>query len=121
MHYSTTFFVIAWQVDPLPFDSEKLLEVISRRQASAMEAKRRGQSAHSAAPLPTTSAHAARLALDEDLAAILYGKAPRAYGEMPAHLGLYSRICPGSAAFERVMKVKSAHLRPRAARPPPGS
>ena len=67
------------------------------------------------------SAYANRLALDEDLAAILYGRVPRAYGEMPARLGQYTRICPGSAAFERVMKVKSAHLRPRAARPPPGS
>lgn len=37
------------QVDPLPFDHEKLLEVISRRQQTAAEAKRRALSGHSAA------------------------------------------------------------------------
>lgn len=63
----------------------------------------------------------ARAALDADLSAILLNRVPRAYGEMPAHTGLFSRICPGSDAFDRVMKVKNAHLKPRAARPPPGS
>lgn len=106
------------QVDPLPFDSEKLLEVIGRRQKEAAELKRR-QHVNNTASVPA-SPHAARLALDADLSAVLFGRVPREYGVMPEHLGGYSRICPGTPAFERVMKVKSAHLRPRATRLPLG-
>ena len=65
---------------------------------------------------PPTGGLAARQALDEDLASVLYGAVPRAYGEMPKDMGLYMRICPASPAFDRVMKVKHAHLRPKGAR-----
>ncbi len=72
-------------------------------------------------PLLSSAGTAARQALDEDLSGILYGAVPRAYGEMPRDMGLYTRICPGSASYDRVTKVKHAHLRPKAARVPAGS
>ena len=49
--------------------------------------------------------------LEKDLDAILYGKVPRAYGEMPAKLGRYKRLAPASPEYERAMRLKRAHLR----------
>ena len=107
-------------MDPLPFDSEKLLEVIGRRQREAAEAKRRAHVNTPGAGGGAASPHAARVALDQDLTDILHGRVPREYGVMPAALGGFVRICPHTPAFERVMKVKTAHLRPRATRLPLG-
>lgn len=106
-------------MDPLPFNGEKLLECIAKRQQIAAEAKRRAVMAANASS-GSTGPNAARIALDDELASVLYGKVPRSYGEMPEYLGQYERICPATAAYDRIMKVKSVHLRPRAVRAPLG-
>lgn len=51
------------------------------------------------------------LQLERDLQAILKGAVPRKYGEMPAHLGKFSRICPGSVQFDKAMKLKRTYFR----------
>lgn len=113
------------QVDPLPFDSEKLLELIAKRQQAAADAKRKAHlnplSTSMTSSTAVAAAHLAnRIALDKDLGEVLYGRVPRQYGEMPVNCGGFQRICPNTPAYERTMKVKSSHLRPKAARPPLG-
>ena len=112
-------------MNPLAFDSEKLLDVIAKRQQAEMQAKRRVQAGNATTSTSTSTAaavaaekQAARIALDKDLSEVLYGRVPREYGQLPEHTGAFVRICPSTPAFERIMKVKNAHLRPRAARPP---
>ena len=46
--------------------------------------------------------------LNRDLNRILLGRVPRAYGELPRHLGRYRRICPGGEAFEHAVRLKQA-------------
>lgn len=70
-----------------------------------------------AAPAGYSAATMAALAreraqLDRDLSAILHGRMPRLFGAMPEHTGQYQRICPGSDAFNRAMKLKFLHFRP---------
>ncbi len=108
------------QVDPLPFDRERLLSVLSRRQEVSAEARRRPHITPSSSGLSGPAASARqRQQLDADIASVLHGRVPRAYGELPAAMGNYTRIAPASPAFERVSKIKAAHLRPRASRLPP--
>lgn len=52
-----------------------------------------------------------RLNLDLDFSRILHEQRPRPYGAMPGYLGNYQRICPGSDAFNRAMKLKFMHFR----------
>jgi len=97
-------------VDPLPFDRAALARIIKKRLHMQAEARRRphqvsfgsGMGPGTGAPLSSSE----RESLDSDLAEILRGRRPRAYGEMPNHLGAYERICPGSEPFRRVMRLK---------------
>jgi hypothetical protein len=75
------------------------------------------QSGAGAAPAGYSAATMAALTreraqLDSDLSAILHGRMPRLFGAMPEHTGQYQRICPGSDAFNRAMKLKFLHFRP---------
>merc|ERR1712032_1569906 len=77
-------------VDPLEFDRRRLAEVLHRR----LEKK------------ATTGAAGGRQQLDIDCHAVLKGREPRKYGEMPMRLGNYERIAP-SEVCESIMRVKS--------------
>lgn len=57
----------------------------------------------------TCVAHIAQLNME--LGRILYNRKPRPYGEMPKHPGGYQRVAPGSAIYDKVVKLKRAHLR----------
>jgi hypothetical protein len=107
-------------VDAPPFDHDALLAVLRRRAAAAESHARRGLNAASAAAgFGSGGGAAARMSpadrrqLNADLAAILRGRRPRRLGEVPATLGDYERLAPGSDAFMRAMKLKLAHLRGR--------
>ena len=93
-------------VDPLPFDREALVEILSRRLEESARPRRPG--AHATAGPSSEAAQ-----LDEDLTRILYGRLPRKYGEMPANMGRYERMAPDTPSFVRNMKLKRAHFRPR--------
>lgn len=49
--------------------------------------------------------------LNAELAGILYNRKPRAYGELPKHLGKYQRLAPDTTSYNRIVKLKRAHLR----------
>lgn len=101
-------------VDPAPFDHAVLADTIRRRIEATQDAKRRPQRHSAARGLYTPSGHVAseegRRTLDADFARLFHGFVPRAYGEMPAQLGDYERICPGSPAYNRVIKLKYSHF-----------
>ena len=96
-------------MDPAPFNREKLVEVLHRRHEEQKAKEKRPYA--QASPAGATDSLDDQEQLETDLDAILYGKVPRAYGEMPKVLGLYDRICPGSPEFDRAMRLKRAHLR----------
>jgi hypothetical protein len=48
----------------------------------------------------------AQTVLERDLDATLEGRKPRLYGELPATMGDYTRLCPGTAVYERAEKLK---------------
>lgn len=97
-------------VDPLPFSHEALAEVTERRIHKHAEAARRPHQVSIGSGLGSGSGASVtgedRRQLDLDLFRVLRGRRPRVYGEMPASLGAYERICPGSEPFRRVMKLK---------------
>ena len=93
-------------VDPLPYDREALVEILSRRLEETARPRRAG--AGQATPAPSDASQ-----LDEDLTRVLYGRLPRKYGEMPAVMGRYERIAPDTPSFARNMKLKRAHFRAR--------
>ncbi|KAF4130383.1 Tubulin-tyrosine ligase family [Phytophthora infestans] len=95
-------------VDPLHFDRAKLAEVIARRQRDQEEEKRRPH-AHTRHPRETEELAARQL--NEDLTAILRGKVPRAYGEMPEDIGNYRRMCPHTNIYNHLVKLKRSCLR----------
>ena len=94
--------------------------MIAQRQDRAAEAKRRPHVTSSSSGFGsgtgTTSSAKERKLLDSELAGVLYNRVPRKYGEMPEVMGKYQRLAPGSASYDRVIKVKGAHLRPRGKR-----
>ncbi|KAF4037285.1 Tubulin-tyrosine ligase family [Phytophthora infestans] len=98
-------------VDPLHFDRAKLAEVIARRQRDQEEEKRRPH-AHTRHPRETEELAARQL--NEDLTAILRGKVPRAYGEMPEDIGNYRRLCPHTNIYNQLVKLKRSCLRAKA-------
>ena len=101
-------------VDPLPFDAAALLAVLRRRQDNSALLQRKGPSGGVSAQAGFGAGRmsaADRAQLNEDMRAILCGRRPRALGEMPAHLGAYERVAPGSASFERAMRLKLSALK----------
>lgn len=109
-------------VDPVSFNHDALTAVlvsrVSQEESSNGHPKstfrpRASASTHpSPLPVPTaTSSEAERERLEADLGSVLEGCLPRAVGEMPAYLGSYERICPGSLPFLRAMNQKFAHFR----------
>ena len=100
-------------IDPLPFDPVALMAVLQRRSNNAALLHKKGPSCGVSAAAGFGGgggrmSPADRVALNEDMAAILRGRRVRALGEMPARLGHYERICPGSEAFNRAMRLKLA-------------
>jgi len=97
-------------VDPIAFDAEALVNVLRRRGDMSALLSKRGPSSGvtPAAAFGSGSRMSAadRNQLNEDLDAILNGRSVRPLGEMPDHLGNYQRICPGSEAFIKAMKLK---------------
>ncbi len=86
-------------VDPLVFNREKLVECCRRRLEDLTSSRSKPYSSKA-------FDSGAKVELNRDITDILQGKAPRAHGEMPANLGKYIRLIPGSAEYEEVMKVK---------------
>lgn len=97
-------------VDPIAFDAEALVKILQRRGDMSALLSKRGPSSGvtPAAAFGSGSRMSAadRNQLNEDIDAILCGKRIRPLGELPDHLGNYQRICPGSEAFSRAMKLK---------------
>jgi hypothetical protein len=103
-------------LDPLPYDHAALELAVETRLRNAGAAAKGGPTAPSAASGlsrigPGAMAPVDRAALDADIAAILYGRRPRGLGELPAVLGEYTRLAPGTAVFARALKLKLAHIR----------
>ncbi|EEY53892.1 tubulin-tyrosine ligase family [Phytophthora infestans T30-4] len=98
-------------VDPLHFNRAKLAEVIARRQRDQEEEKRRP---HANTRHPRETEELAARQLNEDLTAILRGKVPRAYGEMPEDIGNYRRLCPHTNIYNQLVKLKRSCLRAKA-------
>ncbi|KAL7681838.1 putative tubulin-tyrosine ligase/Tubulin polyglutamylase [Plasmopara halstedii] len=95
-------------VDPLHFDRAKLAEVIARRQHDEEDEKKRP---HVYTRHPRETEELAARQLNEDLTAILRGKLPRAYGEMPQHLGKFRRLCPYTNMYNQLVKFKRSYTR----------
>ncbi|KAG7378933.1 hypothetical protein PHYPSEUDO_009295 [Phytophthora pseudosyringae] len=95
-------------VDPLHFDRAKLAEVIARRQRDLEDEKRRP---HAHTRHPREAEELAARQLNEDLTAILRGKLPRAYGEIPENIGNYRRLCPHTNIYNQLVKLKRSCLR----------
>ncbi|ETP01876.1 hypothetical protein F441_20957 [Phytophthora nicotianae CJ01A1] len=95
-------------VDPLHFDRVKLAEVIARRQRDQEDEKRRP---HAHTRHPREAEEMAARQLNEDLTAILRGKIPRAYGEIPENIGNYRRLCPHTTIYNQLVKLKRSCLR----------
>ncbi|OWY95613.1 Tubulin-tyrosine ligase, partial [Phytophthora megakarya] len=95
-------------VDPLHFDRAKLADVIARRQRDLEDEKRRP---HANTRHPRETEELTARQLNEDLTAILRGKIPRAYGEMPENIGNYRRLCPYTTIYNQLVKLKRSCLR----------
>lgn len=88
-------------VSPCRFNRSALLSILERRiSESSRKASVRSSS---------TSRRDADI-LEEDLNSILLGNFPRQYGEMPAKLGGYARLCPGSRSFDRASEIRKKHF-----------
>jgi hypothetical protein len=81
-------------VAPLPFNRAALTRVLERK----LHGPRNAPCLSKAVPAQTV--------LERDLESILEGRKPRLYGEMPAVMGDYTRLCPGTAVYERAEKLK---------------
>lgn len=90
-------------VDPLHFDRAKLAEVIARRQRDEEDEKKRP---HAYTRHPREVEELAAHQLNQDLTAILRGKVPRMYGELPERLGNYRRLCPHTTMYNQLVKLK---------------
>ncbi|KAL4140819.1 hypothetical protein PRNP1_015099 [Phytophthora ramorum] len=95
-------------VDPLHFDRAKLAEVIARRQRELEDEKRRP---HAHTRHPREAEELAARQLNADLTAILRGRVPRAYGEIPENIGNYKRLCPHTTIHNQLVKLKRSCLR----------
>ncbi|RLN63670.1 hypothetical protein BBJ28_00023134, partial [Nothophytophthora sp. Chile5] len=95
-------------VDPLHFDRTRLAEVIARRQHDLEAEKRRP---HANMRHPREAEELATRQLNEDLTAILRGRVPRAYGELPEAVGNYRRLCPHTSTYNQLVKLKRSCLR----------
>ncbi|TMW59216.1 hypothetical protein Poli38472_007361 [Pythium oligandrum] len=95
-------------VDPLRFDRNKLADVIRRRFHDAEMEKKR---AHAITRHPRETEELTHRQLNEDLTEILHGRVPRLYGEVPEHLGRYTRLCPHTTLYNQLVKLKKSCLR----------
>lgn len=86
-------------VDPLRFDRAKFVDVVARQLQDLDSEKKRP---HAHIRHPKEAEELAARQLNEDLTEILQGKVPRAYGELPEHLGGYRRICPHTTSYNQV-------------------
>ncbi|GLE07071.1 hypothetical protein PINS_up016940 [Pythium insidiosum] len=91
-------------VRPLRFDRAQLADVLRRRFHEAESERRRVHSVNHNARHPREAEELAAKQMNEDLAAILLGQVPRQYGELPAHLGSYSRLCPHTTLYNQVRR-----------------
>jgi hypothetical protein len=88
-------------VDPVPFDRDAIVPVLERRltkrsaKALIHEAGEGGAGGY----------------LNRDFHAILKGRVPRACGEPPRNPGAYEMICPNSARYQAIVKVKRKYIR----------
>jgi tubulin polyglutamylase TTLL5 len=83
-------------LNPAPYDRAALHRVLKRRLREL------GGNLHQSV---SRSRHDEKL--DEDLQDILGDYIPRLYGEEPAYLGDYERLCPHTKIFEQAVKLKS--------------
>uniref|UniRef100_K3W656 Tubulin-tyrosine ligase family protein n=1 Tax=Globisporangium ultimum (strain ATCC 200006 / CBS 805.95 / DAOM BR144) TaxID=431595 RepID=K3W656_GLOUD len=85
-------------VNPLRFDRTKFVDIVSRRLQDLENEKKRP---HAHIRHPKQAEELAIRQLNEDLTEILHGEAPRNFGDMPAHLGSYRRICPHTTTYNQ--------------------
>jgi tubulin polyglutamylase TTLL5 len=89
-------------VKPLHFDRCKLSEVLARRFHDAEMDKKRS---HANTRHPKEAEAIATRQLNEDLTEILRGQVPRAFGELPEHMGSYTRIAPYTTIHNQVRRL----------------
>lgn len=89
-------------VNPLRFDRAKFVDIVSRRLQDLDNEKKRP---HAHIRHPKQSEELAIRQLNEDLTEILNGDVPRNFGDMPAHLGSYRRICPHTTSYNQVRAI----------------
>ncbi|CAM9171739.1 unnamed protein product [Ectocarpus fasciculatus] len=134
-------------IDPLPFDRQKLVDILGRRlnetehlktrafkqrhyphhhqQAfDTPEAQRDARAGDNLYPSPSAKASTSRehqrprrtreeADLESDLDQILRGRRPRQVGELPARMGNFVRLCPGTAAHRRARRLRRKVIRPQ--------
>ena len=79
-------------IDPLPFDREKLVQILERRRQSVRSRARKSAAQETAA----------------DVEAILMGRVPRKVGEPPRNMGNFECIAPGTVVYSKCCKMKAA-------------
>ncbi|KAK3243678.1 hypothetical protein CYMTET_46683 [Cymbomonas tetramitiformis] len=90
-------------VDPPDFDRDALYRVLMRRLGGG--ANQRGARPGGGMGMGTLAEE--RDQINRDLNAILRGRMPRSYGEMPAYLGQFVRIAP-SKGYDALLKTKKS-------------
>ncbi|CAM9228642.1 unnamed protein product [Laminaria digitata] len=134
----TLIFDTIHLVNPLPFDRQKLADVLEKRLSSSETSKARtfkerrasenfDQRNASAPPFESenergakTSAQGSRprrrkdgVELERDLNDVLKGRQPRKVGEIPAEMGNFVRLCPDTAAHRHARRLRRRVIRPQ--------
>jgi hypothetical protein len=89
----------AFLVDPPKFDREALVKVCARRMEEMQ--KRSG----------SVGGDSEKEKLEKDLEAILMGKIPRQYGELPERMGNYQRLAPGTPYYDKLKAIQSKMMK----------
>lgn len=89
-------------VSPPRFDRRALLSVLERRMKKNQQQYQQKDAAESAASWKEMD-DGAREEVYDELQRVLLGT-HRGYGEMPEHLGGYTRLCPGTSQYKRILQ-----------------
>lgn len=95
-------------VDAPNYDRDALVAILQRRLEESEDTKLRPYSNKLS---PQDAENQRKYKLNKDLTAILRGKIPRMYGEMPVNPGKYRRLCPNSAPYDSLMKLKQQYIK----------
>jgi hypothetical protein len=100
-------------VDPLCYDRHALLKVLEERLLVLEKERNKPYVASFLGSGNTSTTGGMSYSMKEMnawITQILHGKRPRMYGELPAEMGDYRRICPGPL-HDAAMKLKRTYIR----------